>query len=418
MTMTRSSLRALLLVLVTGMAAGALCLAGSADGRPSAGRGSLISVHQVARLSRASVAAELAGARIGPGDPALGAEAVRSGIVAYRVVYRTVSLNGGLTRASGLIVFPDVPRSMLPLVEYGHGTTATRADVPSAFGRGGDGIEGRWTSELFASAGFAAALPDYLGMGVSRVRPQYEVAQTEASASLDLLRAAETVAARTGRRLDDRVLVTGFSQGGAAALALGRAIAHGRGLHLGALAPISGPYELLRAEVPGMFTGGVSAAMSSYLLGYALTAWNPIYHLFDRPSVAFQAPYAARIDGLFDGSHPDLQIATQLPADFHRLITPQYLRVLAHPTGRLRRALIANSTCSGWTPPVPVRLYAARGDTTVTDVNAEICAARIRSAPGDVRLVQLGDVDHDVSDFLALPRVVRWFQALTGVDRS
>ena len=47
-------------------------------------------------------------------------------------------------------------------------------------------------------------------------------------------------------------------------------------------------------------------------------------------------------------------------------------------------------------------------DTTVTQLNAEQCAQTIH-----VPVVQLGDVSHDVSDFVALPQIVRWFQKLS-----
>jgi hypothetical protein len=57
-------------------------------------------------------------------------------------------------------------------------------------------------------------------------------------------------------------------------------------------------------------------------------------------------------------------------------------------------------------------MFAASGDTTVTPADAAQCAAAIRSQGGNVRLVQLGNVSHDVSDFLALHQIVRWFAAL------
>jgi hypothetical protein len=139
-----------------------------------AGAGSLISYHRVAVLSRRAVAIELRDARIAPGAPALGARAVRSGVGAYRVVYRTRGPSGGMVPASGLVAFPTGATARMAMVDYGHGTTASREDVPSSFGMdGGLGIEGRWSAELFASAGFAVALPDYLGLGVSHLRPQY-----------------------------------------------------------------------------------------------------------------------------------------------------------------------------------------------------------------------------------------------------
>jgi Secretory lipase len=186
----------------------------------------LISDQVIARLSAADARAELDAARIEPGAPALGGQSARYGITAYRVAYRTIDAGGRPTTASGVVAFPQSDVRQLPMVEYEHGTTADKAEVPSSFGLDAaqDGIEGRWSTDLFASAGFAVAEPDYVGMGRGPGRPQYMVATSEVSASLDLLRAAAQLAGERGGRLDRGVLVTGFSQGGAAAMAVGRAL--------------------------------------------------------------------------------------------------------------------------------------------------------------------------------------------------
>jgi hypothetical protein len=147
-----------------------------------------------------------------------------------------------------------------------------------------------------------------------------------------------------------------------------------------------------------------------YYIGYALTSWNPLYHLYATPGDAFRAPYAAKMAKLFDGTYPDEQIPAALPSNVAALLTPEFLRLLQHPQGEMLRALLTNATCSGWTPQVPVRLFAASGDTTVTQVNAEHCASAIQAHGGNVEVIQLGHVDHGTSDILALPRIVRWFQ--------
>jgi predicted dienelactone hydrolase len=340
---------------------------------------------------------------------------VRYGIVAYRVTYRTVNATGRAVLASGLVVFPGAGPDRLPVVSYAHGTTATKADVPSSFGLGADhAVEGRWTAELFASAGFAVTEPDYVGMGSGTGPIEYLVAKSEATASSDLLTAAKTLAARHGDMLERGVLVTGFSQGGSAAMALGRALASGENsyLRLRALAPVSGPYDLAGAELPGLFNGQVAAAVAPYYIGYALTSWNPLYHLYTTPAQAFREPYAAKITRLFDGNYRDEQIPAALPSNLPALLTPDFLGLLRRPHGELLRASEANSTCTGWTPPVPVRLYAASGDTTVTQVNAEHCARYIQAHGGNVRLIQVGHVDHSTSDILALPKILRWFLGL------
>ena len=370
--------------------------------------GTLVSATLLQRVSEQSVRTELAGARFAPGAPALGGGDVRYGVDAYRVTYRTVDANGRPVVASGLVVFPaGGVAGSATVVSYDHGTTATSADTPSSFGLGPDhAVEGRWSAELFASAGFAVTEPDYVGMGTGTGPIEYLITKSEVTASADLITAARTLAGEHGYTLRHKVLVTGFSQGGQAAMALGRDLQQ-KG-ELGALAPVSGPYELLTAELPGLFNGQLDPAIQSYYAGYVLTTWNRLYGLYTSPAVAFRAPYANEMARLFDGSQQDGTVIAKLPPTLDKLLTPKFYAWLQHPTGALRTAMQANDTCSGWRPDVPVKLFAASGDTTVTQVNAEQCAQTIH-----VPVVRLGDVSHEVSDFVALPQIVRWFQQLS-----
>ena len=383
-------------------------------------RGVLISATPIARLPESAVAAELRNARYKPGTPALGAGMVRYGIDAYRVIYQTVNATGQPVRASGLVVFPAAGRRRLRLVSFATGTSTYKLNVPSTFGLDAarDGLEGRWSSELFASAGFAVAEPDYVGMGRGSGPIEYMVGRAMATASLDVLTAARALAARHGYQLDRDVLATGFSEGGSAAMALGRALQQGQSpyFRLTALAPISSPLDLTGAELPGVFNGQVAAVAAPYYLGYVLTKWNPLYHLYSSPTQAFRQPYAARVQGLYNGSHQDQQVLAALPP-LSRLITPAYLRLLRHPTGKLLRAFNANSTCFGWTPRVPVHLYAASGDSQGPPANSVDCRRAIRARGGHASLIWLrpvgkfGLVGHFVSAFLALPKILRWFAA-------
>jgi pimeloyl-ACP methyl ester carboxylesterase len=105
------------------------------------------------------------------------------------------------------------------IVSFGHGTDSLRSYVPSAPTFEGLGIAG-----LFASGGFALVAPDYVGLGLSPGPHPYLHAATEASASLDLLMAAREASRQSGVKLPRSLYVTGFSQGGQAALALDRII--------------------------------------------------------------------------------------------------------------------------------------------------------------------------------------------------
>ncbi|MEV5704003.1 hypothetical protein [Actinoallomurus sp. NPDC052274] len=364
-------------------------------------RGEVVSTTRIASMSKARTAEYLAKMNFGSPKPKYGVEV-------YRVVYRTVAVNGRPTTASGLVVLPRGKDRRLRTVVYEHGTNPTKKAAATV----NAGSYDRAGSILFAGAGFGTVAPDYLGLGLGPGRHPYMDHASETSASLDMLRAAEKVAARHGRTLDRRVRVTGFSQGGAAATALGRALqAKGR---LAALAPVSGPYDVEHAEVPeGLHGTSLDPREVTFYLGYWLTSMNRLHHLYASPSEAFQQPYSATVETLFDGHHTPAEIVTGLPATPQELLTPAFIKRFDHPTGGLARALRQNDgTCRSWTPRVPVRVYAARGDKDVTIRNAQNCVRALRAHGVAAPLIDVGDTDHNGSAFRSIPQIVTWFSSL------
>lgn len=266
----------------------------------------------------------------------------------YAVTYRTPGVDGRPSTASGVVALPAKAGKNVWTVAYEHGTTATRQDVGSL----SDG-DGRAVPLMFAAAGFAAAAPDYLGLGTGPGHHPYMDTATETSASVDMLRAAQDLAGRKGHELSGDVLVTGFSQGGQAAMALGRELQANPepGLRLRGLAPISGPYDVQHAELPELLAGHLDPHSATYYLAFWTASMNRLYHFYDSPAEAFQDPAVER---LFDGDHSFEQIAAGLPA------SPRDLR------GNHARA-------------------------SLTDV---------------------GDVDHTTSALRSVPMVLRWFTGL------
>ncbi|WP_019632885.1 alpha/beta hydrolase family protein [Actinomadura atramentaria] len=373
-----------------------------ADAAPQpARRGTVVSAERVQNLSAGKVRTALA-------DDGIDASRVRYGVTAYRIVYRTIDVAGRPTTASGLLVLPrDGERNRLRVVAYTHGTMATRSAAPSVDdgGRSDEGL-------LFASAGYAAVEPDYLGLGVGPGRHPYMHAASETTATLDMLRASFAFARRP---LDPRVLMTGFSQGGQAAMAVGKALRAGADprFRLAAAAPVSGPYALRDAEIPAIFDGTLDPRTSAFYLAYFFVAWNRLYHLYDRPTEIFQAPYARTVESLFDGSHGEEDIVMGLPGSPEELLTPHGLDMLRHPTGRLAAALAVNdATCAGWTRGARVRIFAARGDEQVAFTNAERCRADLAAAGVRAPLIDLGDLQHNDSGRRGLVAALAWFQRI------
>ncbi|MFE0098735.1 lipase [Streptomyces sp. NPDC059009] len=376
------------------------------------GRGTPVSAERLYTLATPqAVAAELEGAGFDAGT-------VRHGVVAYRLVYRTVDPHGQPTTASGLFVVPLSSERRLRPVSFAHGTGSHKDDAPSM-------QRGTFLSApviAHASAGAAGVAPDYLGMGKGPgLHPWMDVG-SETTASLDMLRAARAFAPRTGHVLERNVMATGFSQGASAALGLGRALQAGadRWFRLGALAPVSGAYDFGGTELPALFKGTLEPKSSVLYAAYTLVAFQRLHHLYDSPGEVFRAPYDQRIEALFDGAHTGKQLMEGTPGTVDELLTAHGRELLAQPRGPLAAALrTTDAVCTDWTPRAPVRLYMAGGDEQADTANTAHCQGALLRNGVHAPVVDLGPVDHHGSRHLgsnvaATSAIARWFGELRG----
>jgi hypothetical protein len=357
----------------------------------------LLHATPVATLSRPATAALLSHA--GLPEPR-----ARRGVKAYRLVYRTAGADGAPTTASALVVLPRDARRRLPVVAYEHGTLVRRSDAPSA---GLDSLASAAAVLLAGAGGRAVVGPDYLGLGAGAGAPTYLDTRTEASASLDALRAARTFVARRGRTLAvGRLDVVGFSQGGHAALALDRAIEQGsdRAFRVRRVASISGPLAVRDVELPAIVDGRLDARLSNYNLTNLLLAWGRIH-----PGLQPAAP--ARYAPLFDGTHSDAQILKAMPARLSGLLAPDAIAQLRTPSGPLLEALNDADAVCDWAPRARIVLYAARADSAVAYADSPHCAAALARHGVRARVVDLGHLDHFPSMFAGLPRALAWLSS-------
>ncbi|RZS37914.1 hypothetical protein EV193_105474 [Herbihabitans rhizosphaerae] len=406
---TKAFRRAAIVTAAGTAAATALAIAvptASAAPAPVTGqdRGTLLSVEQVIDLDRAQVTDALMKQKIDTSQ-------VRSSVTGYRLTYSTVDLDGRPTTATGLVVVPNDSGPNLQVVSQAHGTLSERHAAPSS---APTRIAGS-PALFYGSAGHLTVAPDYLGLGSGPGPHPYMHSPTEVSASLDLLRATRAFADRHGLQVDPDTLVTGSSQGGRVATALGRELRRGadRFWRLGALAPVAGPYDIIGAQTPAMLDGQVEGRPTAYTLAYYTVAANRRLHLWDSPSEAFQAPYAAKVESWFDGDHPTDQIIAQLPDDPMALFTPKYQQLLRQPTGKLGAEIRAGDRSCSWRASAPVRLYTSSGDRNVVLANSEHCRDDLAKRGADVTMVDLGpDVTHFAAATVALPRILDWWRGL------
>ena len=368
-------------------------------------RGSIVSSTKVADLSAAKATTYL-------DDAGFDASHVTYGVTAYRIVYRTVGLDAKETRASGLVVIPKTDRRELQAVSYAHGTTTFKRDVASEWGDDYNTSPG----VMYASAGFVAVLPDYLGLGHGPgVHPWMHVA-TETSASLDMLRASSTFVTERKHRLARDVLITGFSQGASSALGLAHALQGGvdPDFTVGAIAPISGAYDFAGVELPALAGVELDPRSSVAYTGLMLTSWNRTFDLFDDPKDVFKQPYAGKMAKLFDGTTPGETMMKTLPGSVDELLTDDGRKLLSHPSGRLLTALKQADAVCHWSPTAPTRLYVAQDDEQAVSANTPSCHASLAGST----VVDLGTPEHFGSRHIGSnvagsARALDWFLGLS-----
>ncbi len=288
---------------------------------------------------------------------------VEYGVKAYKLNYDTEDPFGGSIVASGAVLVPDIPGcGDFPLVSNQHGTILKKDRVPSNLYA--DNLDGL----LFAGNGYVVSLPDYLGLGDSPGMHYYQHAESEATASVDMMRASREWMDSINVTLNGEVFLSGYSQGGHSTMALHKYI-EDNGLttefDIIASAPLSGAYDL-NGQIDRMLTDSTYPAPG--FIPYLIESYNQIYqNLYTNLSEYFKSPYDSLIPIYMDGTYTLNQLNQQLTDNVYDLMQDSVLQNVindqnfSHP---LRAALKLNENYN-WKPDAPVRMFYCDGDELV-----------------------------------------------------
>jgi hypothetical protein len=309
---------------------------------------------------------------------------------------------------SGLMAVPQhvSPRGV---VSYQRGTNPLRTEVPST----PSVQEGLLGAAIFAGRGYIYLAADYIGGGVSHDLHPYYHAETTANAVVDLLRAARDWTRAQGMTYPRPLLLTGFSQGGHAAMAAHRALQmlDDPDLQVTASAPIAGPYNISGISIPYNLTG--QAALNSLYIAYIAHAYSVIY---EQPLDSFlREPYASQVPALFDGTHSTDQVNDALPTSVEALVQPDMLRQLREGEANWFLEAARANDVYDWTPLVPVRLYNGERDLDVSPEQARFTAAHMTALGADVQFMSAGETDHGASILAVMPEIVAWFDTFAPI---
>ena len=329
---------------------------------------------------------------------------VRNSVDLFRVEYTTMNYDGANVIASGLVAFPR-RGPLRGVVSYQHGTRTNRKNAPST----PSPDEGLLGAAVFAGGGYLFTAPDYIGLGTSKTLHPYLHAPSTAAATVDLLRAARTLAEAKGKAWPGKIYLTGFSEGGYATAVAHRAMEAkpAPDYSLVASAPISPALNLDGIAFPYAIKNN-----RSLYLAYICTAYSAIYR---QPLDSIvRPPFGNQLPTIFDGDHDEDAVDAVLPKQPRDLFTPEFLA--AYDAGQptwLMTALAENEAYK-WAPNAPMRIYFGTKDTDVSPEDSQRGAEEMKRRGGDATAVCAGDVDHIGTVMHAIPEVRRWFDTLSA----
>ena len=293
------------------------------------------------------------------------------GVNAYKVTYDMPYMGENIEVSGAMFIPIEFPYEAcnIPVHTYMHGTVFKRTDAPSFLPF--EAIIGY----LMSSPGYIVLMPDYVGLGISELMHPYVHAQSEADAGIYMMKALEIMAIDIGINTSEQIFISGYSQGGHAAMAMAQEIEANWSdeYTITACAPMSGPYDISGTQFP--MIGTTPTYSNPAYLAYNIIGWNSFYgNLYEDLSEIFQEPYASILPGMFDGESSGTEINAAMTPVIADLIQPGILEnILNDPEHPFQIAAIDNDVFK-WVPETYMQLYYCTADEQVFYENALIAA--------------------------------------------
>ena len=298
------------------------------------------------------------------------------------VTYRSVSPRGDTITLSGKIFLP-INKQAKHIIIANHYTICSNKEAPS----NASSIEG-----IFATKGHIVLMPDYIGYGVSdTLTHPYLHLKSTVSSAIDLLEAALPYLEANSYTYYPSLILVGYSQGGAATLALQRELEK----NYADIYPIyevfagAGPYDLA-----GTFdyyishkTATIPCALPMLVLGL-----NYGENLGLNVEDFFQPTLMMKYPGLIESKMRYMNdVNAELGYEMDSLLKPVIFKTNVYPTSVLYKATKKNSVLH-WTPRASLYLFHSTTDDMVPFLNSDHLSKEFRKR-------ELDNVEYDFDDY-------------------
>jgi len=321
-----------------------------------------------------STAKQILGGLLKNKVPGITKDTVLFGYQAYLIPYKTTDEEGNTVEVSGLMAVPtDIPEPIAAKVEAAgfavvsddHGTIFANRDAPTVSNQMAGTPQGS-ALILTALSGFVTLQPDYIGYGDStdHYHP-YMLKKSLANSTVDFIKAARVFAKNNSIKLNELLFVTGYSEGGYAAMATLEKIEKEGELHVAMAAPMAGPYALdyMALGVLKEPTIGVPSFMAEVGYAYSKAYGQNITKVINEP-------YASKLPELFSGDYNRTQIDPKLTHDTLGLFNASFVADVfgpehkGNPNNWFMQAISLNSVYR-WAPQTPIALVQCESDDVI-----------------------------------------------------
>lgn len=292
----------------------------------------------------------------------------------YRVHYTTVDVFMEKDTASGILCIPIKENAIFPMLIYDHGTVSSRQDVPS-FGSFEQNV-----SAVFASFGYITVAPDYIGLGISKGLHPYVHPDSEARSGIDLVLTVRGINDLPALQFNDQLFITGYSQGGHAAMATARMLSQTGELEVTATGPMSGPYSISK-EMKKFTFGDQEYNFCAYVGSVLLTVKYVYPELFTGMEIEdlLKPDYAAFVRQ-FEREEIDLdklneKMVAKLRQNGGKVLPKRMfidsvaIAFLSNEDHPINQALRRLDVCD-WKPEKPLKMFYCLNDDQVTYRNS------------------------------------------------
>lgn len=284
----------------------------------------------------------------------------------HEMTYNTDFENDSLEVSA--LVFMPIADQIKGTISFQHGTIASNAEAPTSQ------ILGNWQVILgaaMASAGYLVVVPDYIGFGKSKdVYHPYYIEDLSATTVINALYGAAQIAATYDSRLNDQLILTGYSQGGYVTMAAHKYIEQ-QGIeffNLVASFPASGGYDVLGFRD---YYFDQELYDQPFFMAFVAHSYKETYDFDLAYGDIFNQPYDAVVSQYFDGNHSGTQINAVLNDTVALLVNSDFL---ANPNASVYseiNAAFQGNSLTDWVPKKPMYLYHGDQDKTVPYGNSE-----------------------------------------------